>query len=87
MKGEVTKLATYLVTDPVYLEDMQQAMRRGELHPALQQMLWAYAFGKPKERVEITEAKVVKIVHSFAEDTQPKAVEGKVVEVRADEEG
>lgn len=86
MKGEITKLATYLVTDPIYLEDMQKAMRRGELHPALQQMLWAYAFGKPKERVEISEAKVVKIVHSFAEDTEPKTIEGQVVEVGANEE-
>jgi hypothetical protein len=80
MKGEITQLATYLVTDPIYLEDVQRAMREGRLHPAIQQMLWAYAFGKPKERIEVSEAKVVKIIHEFAE--QPRTVEGEVIDAQ-----
>lgn len=82
MKGEITKLATYLVTDPIYLQDVQQKMREGKLNPLLQSMLWAYAFGKPKERVEIQEAKVVKIIHTFAEQAEaPKTIEGAVIDV------
>jgi len=77
MRGEITKLANYLVTDPLYLEDVQKRLRAGQLNPLLQQMLWAYAFGKPKEQLEIREAKVVKIIHEFAES--PKVIEGEVV--------
>lgn len=76
-KEEVGRLAKFLVEDPVYLLDLQERLRNGTLHPMLQQLLWNYAYGKPKERVEIKHAAVVKIVHEFAQGA--KVVEGEVV--------
>jgi hypothetical protein len=41
-----------LVDDPVYRQNLQLRLRKGTLPPAMETMLWYYAKGKPKERVE-----------------------------------
>jgi len=78
IKAEATELAKFLVEDPIYLLDLQEKLRAGTLHPMLQTLLWNYAYGKPKERVEVKHAAVVKIIHEFA-GSREKVIEGTVV--------
>ena len=42
-----------LVDDPAYLASLQRRLLQGKLSPAIEQMLWYYAKGKPKERVDV----------------------------------
>jgi uncharacterized membrane protein len=74
-KKDIAQVCRYLVEDALFLEEMQARMRNMTLHPALVQMVWNYAYGKPKERVEIRKASVVKIIHQFAGE----AIEAQVV--------
>ena len=46
---EARELAQRLVADPDYLESLERRLKQGELAPAMEAALWAYAFGKPKE--------------------------------------
>jgi uncharacterized protein YggU (UPF0235/DUF167 family) len=50
----VRELAQSLVNDDAYLAKLKAQLRAGKANPAVVTMLWAYAFGKPKETVEIT---------------------------------
>ncbi len=43
------ELAQRLVTDPEYVDGLERRLRQGELPPAVEAMLWNYAFGKPME--------------------------------------
>jgi len=81
LKSEIQGLARYLVEDPLYIEGLLARMRNHTLHPTLQSKLMDYAYGKPKERIEISEAKIVRIIHEFQEE--PKVIEGEVVEPTA----
>jgi len=51
---EVREAAKALVEDPVYRARLQRRLLRGKLAPALESMLWHYAYGKPKETHEVT---------------------------------
>src|SRR5207249_7750781 len=42
-----------LVDDPAYLTNLRRRLLRGRLPPQIEAMLWAYAKGKPVERVEV----------------------------------
>ena len=50
---EVKAIATRIVQDPRYLERLQNRIDRGEAG-SVEVLLWHYAYGKPKERVELT---------------------------------
>jgi hypothetical protein len=50
---EVKQLATRILQDKDYLEALQRRLLRGEAGP-IEVTLWHYAYGKPKERVELT---------------------------------
>ncbi len=41
-----------IVDDPTYRKKLIARAKAGELAPAIEAMLWHYAYGKPKERVE-----------------------------------
>lgn len=82
----VKMMAQALVTDPLYLLGLQKRMRDGKVAPAVEVALWNYAFGKPKEQIEVKKATAVKIVHEFMDTTAgartAKAVlEGGVIDV------
>jgi hypothetical protein len=51
--GEVRALAQALVRDPKYMEAFRQRWREGSLPPAVEAMVWHYAWGKPHERVQV----------------------------------
>jgi len=51
---EVRELASRLVTDPDYLENLEIRLKTGEAAPAVEAMLWHYAHGKPVDKVELT---------------------------------
>jgi hypothetical protein len=50
---EVRDAAKAIVEDAEYRERFIARAHAGELAPALESMLWYYAYGKPKERVEL----------------------------------
>jgi hypothetical protein len=51
---EVRDLARSLVEDATYRKKLQADLRkRGNVKPAVECMLWYYAYGKPKQTVEV----------------------------------
>lgn len=50
---EVRDFCQRLVTDPEYRANFEQRWRSGVLPPVLEQMVWAYAVGKPAQAVEV----------------------------------
>lgn len=51
---EVREAAGLIVDDPVYREVTLQKARNGTLHHTLQALFWAYRYGKPKEKIEMS---------------------------------
>jgi hypothetical protein len=51
---EARVAAAALVDDPAYRERLTQDMRARKVAPAIEQMLWYYAKGKPKEGIDLT---------------------------------
>jgi hypothetical protein len=49
---EVRELTRGLVDDPEYQAGLRERLLEGKLPPAMETMVWHYAFGKPKETVE-----------------------------------
>lgn len=47
------RLAMRLVTEPAYLALLRQRLLDGTLSPSTEQMLWAYAFGRPTHKAEV----------------------------------
>ena len=45
-------MAKALVEDPIYRLRLQTRLKSGKIAPAVETMLWFYAYGKPKETVE-----------------------------------
>ena len=50
---EVREAAAALVDDPIYREKLRADLRKRQVAPAVETMLWFYAKGKPVERHEI----------------------------------
>jgi hypothetical protein len=55
---EVRAFCQRLVSDPEYRANFEQRCRAGTLAPALEQMVWAYAVGKPQQSLEVTSSGV-----------------------------
>ncbi|MBA2253376.1 MAG: hypothetical protein H0W13_11865 [Nitrospirales bacterium] len=53
MTWEVRAIAQRLLTDARYRKNLLKRLRAGMLGP-LELVLWAYAYGKPKEHVELS---------------------------------
>jgi len=51
---EVREATRAMVDEPGYLAKLKARLDSGTLPPAIEAMLWYYAYGKPKERVEVT---------------------------------
>jgi hypothetical protein len=50
---EVRELAQQLLSRPTYLEALEHRLDTAQLAPAVENQLWQYAFGKPKETLEV----------------------------------
>lgn len=51
---EVREIARGLVEDPGYLAALRTRLALGTCSPPVEQMIWHYAYCKPKEFVEVT---------------------------------
>jgi hypothetical protein len=51
---EVKEAARLLVDDPEYRKTLKERLLAGTAGPGVETMLWHYAYGKPKESVELT---------------------------------
>jgi hypothetical protein len=51
---EAKELARELVENPAYRSRLKARLLKGKLAPAMETMLWHYAYGKPKETHEVT---------------------------------
>ena len=51
--SEARVLARQIVNDPLYRASLRERAIKGYLAPGLESLLWAYAYGKPPERVEL----------------------------------
>ena len=50
---EAREFCASVVDDPVYQANIRRRALAGELQPAIEQMLWYYAKGKPVDRQEV----------------------------------
>jgi hypothetical protein len=53
---EVRAVSAALLDDPAYRAALTERLLSGTLSPALEAMLWYYAYGRPTDRVEMTGA-------------------------------
>jgi hypothetical protein len=53
-RNEAKNFALQVVRDPLYRERLMKRAQMGVLAPAVEQLLWHYAYGKPADRVEIS---------------------------------
>lgn len=51
---EVKDVCRRLVEDPEYLASLQTRLKAGTMQSGLESMIWAYAYGKPKESLELS---------------------------------
>ncbi len=63
--AEAKAVCAAIVDDPTYRKKLIARAKAGELAPAIEAMLWHYAYGKPKEQVEHSGSvkTVAKVVH------------------------
>ena len=54
---EVKEMARRLLNDPEYQGQLRERLIKGTLPPAVETMLWAYGYGKPKETLEVSVAR------------------------------
>jgi len=52
--AEARAVCAAILDDPTYRTNLTARARAGTLAPAVEAMLWHYAFGKPKESLEVT---------------------------------
>ena len=50
--AEAKAACAAIVDDPTYRQKLMARAKAGKLAPAVEAMLWHYAYGKPKEQVE-----------------------------------
>jgi len=51
---EVRAVAQAIVEDPEYRRNLLARVRKGKAAPAVESLLWHYAYGKPKDTVELS---------------------------------
>jgi DNA-binding transcriptional regulator PaaX len=50
---EAKALARGLLNDPTYRKNLQADLKNRKVEASIEAMLWHYAYGKPKEHVEV----------------------------------
>jgi hypothetical protein len=63
--AEARDLAQQLLGEKTYTERFKARLLAGELPPALEAMIWHYAYGKPIERLEVDAPEPVKVISHF----------------------
>lgn len=53
-RNEAKNFALKIIRDAKYRETLEKRAKAGVLAPAVEQMIWHYAYGKPADRVEIS---------------------------------
>lgn len=66
VSDKVRDIATKLVEDPQYNRTLLEKLRDGTCHPSVISMLYYYAYGKPKEELDLKQPVPVRIVHEYA---------------------
>jgi hypothetical protein len=51
---EIREIARGLVDGAEYRHNLERRLKSGRLAPAMEQTLWAYAYGKPKDISDVT---------------------------------
>ena len=51
--ADVKAFAEGLVDDPLYLAKLTEDLRARKVSPAIEEMIWHYAKGKPKDVIEL----------------------------------
>ena len=75
-KLQVQRLCENLILgDPAYLYNLRSRLRQGMLAPAMEAVIWYYAFGKPIEKVEVEERRAITIVLEFIKEPDVRFVE------------
>ena len=65
---EVRRLTRKMVMDPVHRRTLMEKLRDCTLHPSMMVLIYQYAFGKPKETVEVVPPSPVRIVNQFSDE-------------------
>jgi hypothetical protein len=65
---EARKISRRLLADPVYRKRLIKRLREGTIQPGVEAMLYYYAYGKPRESVEVEQKSDVKIVHQYRDE-------------------
>lgn len=60
---EVRSAARELLDDAAYRASLTRRLVQGKLAPAMESMLWHYAYGKPRELVEAEKPELTRVVH------------------------
>jgi hypothetical protein len=72
---EARAAATSIVDDPAYLATLHSRALTGDLPPAIEAMLWAYAKGKPVDRVEVSAELTVRTEEDFKQEADKLTTE------------
>jgi len=56
-----------IIEDPDYKANLKARACKGTLHPVVEQMLWHYAYGKPKDRLEVQTSSTGHNYHEMSE--------------------
>lgn len=78
-RGEIARRARCILESNDYQASLQDRIRNNDLSPAVETMLWYYAFGKPMEQVELT-------VREGEQDLSSMTVEDLLLKAKALEE-
>lgn len=69
---EMKSLAQRLVKDRVYRVNFRKRLQAGELPPAVETMLYHYAYGKPADNLNVKgDIALPNIINHFRDDEQP----------------
>lgn len=67
------KLCQKLLARPLYQQKLAEKLDDGTLHPTMQSLLWYYAYGKPRELLEVTQITPVRVQHVYDLPAKPDA--------------
>lgn len=73
VKMAATELAQNILTSPKYVANLRARADSGKLAPAVEQMLWQYAAGKPPDKLELTGADGGPVAVMFGGRFKPEA--------------
>ena len=66
--AEAKVICAAILDDPTYRTNLTARARAGTLAPAVEAMLWHYAFGKPKDSLDVTVGPVGDLSELSTED-------------------